>query len=406
MSTPARFPWRWGVGAAVVMLCAVLAATLLKPAGAGAPSAGDAASASASGTEIDMNVSSCGGAWHADASGTAAFTFVNGNIGDVEVQLQEQTSKKVYLEVDGIGPGAKHMSSVVLGAGEYRLVCYPAEADPVLGTSVAVGKAPAGAMLTSGVVPLTTNDLIPVAKSYGAWVRGRLPLLRAQLATLDKAVANGDLAGARSDWLVAHRTYETLGAAYGAFGDYDVQINGPPASGTTALTDPDLTGFHKVEALLWSGAPAARVRPYTQRLVADADALAASNTLDRIDPLDIGLRAHEIVENTIQFELTGDADAGSHTNLATIDANLTGSQKVLSFLAPQLTSRYAALPQTEQSLVAAQKLVETYHRADGGWAPLDSLTRAERQRLDASLDAAVELLAPVAEITEPRKAVQ
>jgi iron uptake system component EfeO len=235
-------------------------------------------------------------------------------------------------------------------------------------------------------------------------VRGRLPLLRAQLATLDKAVANGDLAGARSDWLVAHRTYETLGAAYGAFGDYDVQINGPPASGTTALTDPDLTGFHKVEALLWSGAPAARVRPYTQRLVADADALAASNTLDRIDPLDIGLRAHEIVENTIQFELTGDADAGSHTSLATIDANLAGSQKVLSYLVPLLTSRYAALPQTEQSLTAAQKLVETYHRA-GGWVPLDSLTRAERQQLNASLDAAVELLAPVAEITEPRKAV-
>lgn len=42
------------------------------------------------------------------------------------------------------------------------------------------------------------------------------------------------------------------------------------------------------------------------------------------DPGDLPLRAHEILENALQFELTGDTDEGSGTNLATVDSNLAG----------------------------------------------------------------------------------
>ncbi|MCL2515309.1 MAG: EfeM/EfeO family lipoprotein [Microbacteriaceae bacterium] len=411
MPHAARFPWGWAVAAVGLIVCAVLAGTLLQPGEGGSRGAGAGASAAASPTEIALDVSHCGSTWGAHggthaAGGAQSFTFVNGNTGDVEVQLQQVASKKVFLEVDGVGAGARHSAAVALGAGDYRFLCYPADADPVVGPTVTVGKAPAGAVLTAGVVPLTTNDLIPVAKKYGAWVKGRLPGLIAQLRTLDADVAAGDLARARRDWLTAHLTYETLGAAYGAFGAYDTAIDGEPASGRTALDDPSLTGFHRVEALLWAGRPASDIRPLTRKLVTDATALAASTTLDRIDPLQIGLRAHEIVENAIQFELTGQTDAGSHTNLATIDANLAGSQQALSELTALLDSRYAQLPQTERSLAAARALVETYRRADGSWVPLDSLARVQREQLNAALDATVELLAPVAEISEPRKAVQ
>jgi iron uptake system component EfeO len=394
--------WLWGATVIAVVAAGAVVATLLRATPTQASSARDHA-------PVELTISSCGGAWGTDSGAQAPggehdFTFENGNTGDVEVQLQEQSTKKVYLEIDGIGPGATGVGSVVLDRGRYRFVCFPADADPVIGPTVTVSAAPRGARLTPGVVPLTTNDLIPVAKAYGARVAARLPELHAQVAQLATDAARGDLAAAKTDWLTAHLDYETLGAAYDAFGDYDAKINGTPASGKTALGDTGLTGFHRVEALLWSGAPAAQVEASAHRLLADVTALAASHLTDRIDPLQVGLRAHEIVENAIQFELTGETDAGSHSNLATIDANLAGATQALSFLKPLMASRYAGLGSAEAALAASRKLVESY-RSGGSWAPLTSLGRAQRQRLNASLDSAAELLAPVAEIAEPRKAV-
>ena len=48
---------------------------------------------------------------------------------------------------------------------------------------------------------------------------------------------------------------------------------------------------------------------------------------------DLSLRTHEILENTLQFELTGDDDEGSHTTLATALANVQGTQLALGAIA-------------------------------------------------------------------------
>ena len=54
---------------------------------------------------------------------------------------------------------------------------------------------------------------------------------------------------------------------------------------------------------------------------------------------DLALRTHEILENTLQFELTGEDDEGSHTTLATALANVQGTQLALGAIAPLLRQR-------------------------------------------------------------------
>jgi iron uptake system component EfeO len=319
------------------------------------------------------------------------------------VYLQAVDTRKVYLDLESLGTGAQAKARVTLGSGRYRFVCLPADADPVRGPTVTVGAAPATAQLTPGIVPVTRNDLIPVAKAYGDWVGSRIPVLRQQVAALGADASEGDLAAARRDWLTAHETYGTLGAAYGAFGDLATAIDGMPAAGLTASTDPGLTGFHRVEAALWSGAPAGEVSATIAPFAAAVDQLSAAFSDAEIDPQDIGLRAHEIVENAIQFELTGATDAGSGTGLATIDANLTGAAQALSPLTGILTSRYDKLGATTAGLTDAQTLVESFRQADGSWMRLAQLSRGDRERLDAVLGAAVELLAPVAAICDIRR---
>ncbi|MDQ1581996.1 MAG: iron uptake system component EfeO [Microbacteriaceae bacterium] len=354
--------------------------------------------------QVNANTDGCGQGWSDARAGTQRFRVTNTTVAGIEVYVQNVRTKAVYLDLENIGTAASATGSVTLGPGTYRFVCVPAESDPVPGPPVTVTGSAAGLSVTPGIVPVTRADLIGPAKAYSAWVAARLPVLAAQVAAVSSDVATADLAGAERDWLTGHETYETLGAAYGAFGKYDAAINGAPASGQTALSDPGLTGFHKIEALLWSGAPIATIAPYASRLVSDVAALQAWFRTAQVDPQMIGLRAHEILENALQFELTARTDAGSGTNLATVDANLAGTVQALNPLRGILASRDPKLAETDSWLARSASLVESYRKPDGSWTPLAVLTQSQREALNATIDQTVELLAEVAAICDERRA--
>ena len=390
---------RVGVVAAAVALVAV-AIWVAVPHGARPASGANGTYRVAAGTDV------CGTGWPAGGTahaGTQTFRIRNTGIAGVEVQLVDPSSGAVFLDAEGLGSGAAQTYRVRLARGSYRFRCLPADADVVTGPVVHVDGAADLAGATPGVVPVTRTDLIPAAKAYGDWIEGRLPVLLADVRRLDADVHGGDVTTARRDWLTAHTEYEQLGAAYGAFGDADTAIDGMPASGHTALDDPELTGFHRVEALLWSGAPTARTVGPADALVDAVARLQRTFPTARVDPLEIGLRAHEILENAIQFEATGRSDAGSHSALATIDANVAGTEHALAPLRDVLRTRYPELAATDRALDTLRSDVRSHRRPDGSWTALDDLDRADRQRLDADLGDAVERLAPVAAICDLRR---
>ncbi|WP_285114969.1 EfeM/EfeO family lipoprotein [Leifsonia sp. fls2-241-R2A-40a] len=398
MSTRARLAALFAALGALVVVVAVLT-IVLRPAAV--------ASTAPSAFEVTAGLDDCGRGWSDGAAagatadethvhgGDQTFTVTNTTVGGIEVYVQAVDSKRVYLDLESLGAGAHAVARVTLGAGRYRFVCLPADMDPVHGPTVAVGTPPPGSRLTPGIVPVTRNDLIPVAKTYTTWVASRLPALRAQVAAVAADAEEGDLPSAQRDWLNAHTTYETLGAAYGAFGDLGDELDGLPRHG--------LTGFHLVESQLWHGASAGTVAASARALGALIDRLQASFADAQLDPGEVALRAHEIVEDAIQDSLTGATDAGSGSALATIDAQLTGAQEALSPLIPVLTGRYDRLADARRSLADARALVETHRAADGTWIPLAALDRTARERVDAALSRAAELLAPVAAICDPRR---
>jgi iron uptake system component EfeO len=358
---------------------------------------------------VEAGTDVCGTGWPGDGngngprSGTQTLRIRNTSVAGIDVQLVAPASGAVYLDAEGLGSGAVHTYRVRLARGDYRFRCLPADGEPETGPVVHVRGAAHVAGATPGVVPVTRADLIPAAKSYGEWIESRLPVLLTDVRALDADVHSGDVAAAERDWLIGHREYEQLGAAYGAFGDDDTAIDGLPDSGRTAVDDPHLTGFHRLEALLWSGAPVTRAAAPADALVASVAHLQQTFPTARVDPLDIGLRSHEILENALQFEATGRSDAGSHTSLATIDANVSGTEHALGPLRAILRSRYPELADTERALTALRAEVETHRRSDGSWRALDDLDDTAREHLDAELDRTLELLAPVAAICDPRR---
>ncbi|MEU6341972.1 EfeM/EfeO family lipoprotein [Streptomyces sp. NPDC046977] len=391
-----RSPRLWGATGIVVVLAVFAAVVLWQD----SPPAARAAAAGPPHTTVQVSRGACGTGWDDARPGLQVFDLHNSSDVATEVYLEDAASKAVYGEVEDIGPGTTRSLTADIGKGAYAFQCVPDDGDAITGPTVRITSGQGG----PAAAPVSRQDLIPPSIAYQKWVAGGLDRVVRLTGDLRDAVDRGDLAGARKAWLPAHLEYERLGAAYDAFGDADGQINGTDAGLPGGVADPSFTGFHRIEYGLWHGRSAGSLRAPATALVAAVTALRDSWSQARMDPAQLGLRAHEILENTVQFELTGRTDYGSGSNLATARANLDGTREVLSRLRPLLATRYQELPQLDHELDAAQDTLDGL-APDGEWIPLTRLTRAQREKVDAALDELVERLASVATLCEPRRTV-
>ncbi|MDL9978108.1 EfeM/EfeO family lipoprotein [Microbacterium sp. ASV49] len=356
---------------------------------------GCSAAASAGATTVEVSVDRCGTGWGHPGAGPQHLVLHNTDTRAGEVYLTDAGSGAVYAEVDPLGAGTTQTLDITLGRGAYAFRCAMEDEQTVTGPTVTITGGPRTS--PSPVAAVAQADLLVATRAYQDYVSGRLPALGASVAALQADIARGDLAAARTDWLPAHLQYETLGAAYGAFGDLDGAINGLPSGLPQGVSDPGWTGFHRLEYGLWRGQDAATLRPVADALAASVARLQQTFEHDQIDPLTFALRAHEITENALQFELTGRTDFGSGSSLQTVGANLDGTVAVLGILKPLLGPRFSQLP-------ATLALLERTREDAASLPPLASLSRAQRERIDAEVSQLAEDLAPVASMLEPRRA--
>ncbi|MEU0027184.1 iron uptake transporter permease EfeU [Streptomyces sp. NPDC006335] len=387
---PLRRRPSWVVPVAVVAVPAVLAGAAVA---LGGSRPADAQTVAVSGTD-------CGKGFTAPKPGRRTFRMHNTGDKTSEVYLIDPGTGAVYGEVEGLAPGTTRDLAATVTGGTYAWRCVPSSGKAV--TSRAVRVAGAGGT-AAAVVPVSAADLAAPLRSYKAYVERGLATLVTQTRRLSDDVGAGRLVAARTDWLAAHRTYASLGAAYGTFQDYDQKINGRPDGLPGGVHDKDFSGFHRIEYGLWHGESASDLAAPARQLAADATGLRKAFPTQDFDPGDLPLRAHEILENTLQFELTGDADQGSGTELATADANLTGTRELLTVLRPLLTSRAPRLlPTVDTDIARFQKLLDSAHHG-GTWTPVDRLDTTARARLDGATGQLLEDLAPVPDLLEIRK---
>jgi iron uptake system component EfeO len=379
----------------IAAAASALLAVAITACGSSAPPSSSSASSSA--TPISFNDAQCGGAWHLAKPGWHTFEITNRAEYGAEVDLTDPANGAVYDELENIGPGTTAAMSLSVGSGRYAFLCMVQDFDPITGATVTVGGHEAGAR---AILPVTYNDLYPLEKKYAQYTAAGLKVLARETATLAAAVRGDDLAAAKRDWLTAHLQYETLGAAYDAFGNYDDEIDGrADAVGTSS---PKWTGFYRLEYGLWHGQPAPELKAVADTLNLDVHKLAAWWPGQQIPLIDIGLRTHEILENALEFQLTGHDDYGSGTTLATTLANIQGTRYLLSLLHPLLAPRYPQLPKVYTGLGLLQSLVEKERRTNGWWVPVSALPARTRQDIDAACGEVLQELAPIASIAEPR----
>ncbi|MGX5207843.1 iron uptake transporter permease EfeU [Streptomyces violaceus] len=352
-----------------------------------------------SGETVAVSEADCGQGFTAPRPGRQTFLMRNTGKQTSEVYLINPATGAVYGEVEGLAPGTARDLVATVAGGTYAWRCVPTDGKAVTSRAIRVS----GGSAATAVVPVSERDLAAPLRAYKEYVNRGLATLATQTRKLRDDISAGHLDTARTDWLTAHRTYASLGAAYGTFEDFDQKINGRPDGLPDGVHDKGFTGFHRIEYGLWHDRPACELKGPARQLADDAAGLRTAFPHQEFDPSDLPLRAHEILENTLQFELTGDTDQGSGTGLATADANLAGTRELLAVLRPLLTTRAPHLLTTVDADIARlRKLLDSEHQG-AGWTPVERLTPAAEARIDGVTGQLLEDLSPVPDLLEIRK---
>jgi hypothetical protein len=384
---------------------AVLAAGVLLSGCAGGAATGGGSSPA--GDVITVSARACGTGWQHPAPGLQTLQIHNVSSSAIEVALISSSTGAVYARVEGLGPGTTQPMPVDLGSGSYAFDCSDGNYDYAdqIGPAYRV---PGNVRGGPGVIPVSYSQTLTATQQARSYIISGLATEAQQAAELAADITSGEEADAKSAWLTAHLTWEELGSAYGMFGAYDDEIDGFPFGLAGGVSDPDFTGFYRIEYGLWHGQPAAELTGPAGQLVANVRSLITAYPSMELPPpqqlADLALRTHEILENAMRFQISGQADFGSGTTLATTAAGITATQTQLTMLQPMLAGRDPSLPSLQRWLDRLQSLINA-EQTSSGWTPAADLTTVQRANIDAAASQTLELLSALPVIFEAERLI-
>ncbi|HWN35673.1 MAG TPA: iron uptake transporter permease EfeU [Pseudonocardia sp.] len=382
-------------------IAVLVAAALVVPPVAAALLIGFGPRSAAAAADVTVTDQACAPSWSATGTGTRDFTVANRSGHTVEVNLVQAASQGIVAEIETLGPATAQRLSATLAPGGYFFRCLADGLPTTTSTTVsAAGPGPAPGQLALAVAPVAVADLQPAADAYDGYVRPKLAQLLTQVAAVRADLAANQLPAAQRDWLAAQLTWEQVGAAYDSFADLGDAIDGLPQAQPLGVADPGFTGLHRLEYGLWHGQPAAALLPVTDQLSADITALTGKLSQLTLDPTDLPVRAHEILEDALRDHLNGLTDEGSGAAYPETFADAAGTEVVLDELKPLIDARSPALLPAVRGQLAelTQALLAT--QVGGQWQPVSAVPLAARQRVDADIGAVLENLSLIPDLLE------
>jgi iron uptake system EfeUOB component EfeO/EfeM len=279
--------------------------------------------------------------------------------------------------------------------------CGGDEPQPAASAAAPVSARKPGTGIFAPVRPAQFD--VPIA-AYRRHVQRELTAMLVDVGDLRAATAAGNLAAARRAWLRADARYETIGAAYGAFGDLDAAINGNPGGLAGGVRSRDFTGLHRVELALWGRRSTRDAAPFADRLGRDVRRLrAAVGGGLEIEPLEYSLRAHEVLEDALHLQLSGRVSPWASSALVALRSNIEGTRVVLRSLDGLLKPRDpVVVHRADASIDTLQRALRGLERRDGSLPRWDALGQLQRERIAGLTAAAAEQLAYVPELIDPR----
>jgi len=369
------------VGVPAALLVVGLAAS-------GCGKGGDATPKGATTVAITLTDDGCKPSPSSVKAGPVTFKITNSGAGKVS-EAELLSNGNIVGEKENLTPGLSGSFSLNLKAGKYQVYCPNAKTEKTAFTVT-------GTATGSSQDPAVTKALNTAVASYQTYVISEVDELVPATKKFTDAVRAGDVAKAKTLFAPARYHYETVEPVAESFGDLDPQID---ARINDVNQGDEWTGFHRIEKALWQDNTTKGMAQYADKLDADVAKLKTLVAKADYQPAQLANGATELLNEVASSKITGEEDRYSHTDLSDFEANLVGSDKAYSLLAPalqKLDPQLAKSVSTEYANVQDElkKFAGSY--AGTGYVNYSTVTQAQRRTLTQRVDALAEPLSQVA----------
>ncbi|MDZ7885072.1 MAG: EfeM/EfeO family lipoprotein [Mycobacterium sp.] len=205
-------------------------------------------------------------------------------------------------------------------------------------TSSAASGASATSSATAAPNPLTEK----AGAEYKAYAIAQIDELVAAVKVFTDAVRAGDLKAAQDAYAPSRMPWERIEPLAGLVEEIDGKIDAR-VDDFSGVDDPEFTGWHRLEFLLFEKNTTDGGAPFADQLDADIAALKEQFPSVEVKPVDVSTGAAELIEEVSEGKITGEEDRYAKTDLWDFDANVQGARDAVGKLSPALVEADPAL---------------------------------------------------------------
>ena len=374
--TPASAPSRRLIYAALAVAALLVLAALLLFAYASRTATGPQRGNT---HKVVVNDSHCEPADFRLPAGLTTFEIHNASRRPLEWEILDGVM--VVAERENIAPGFHSLLTVKLRPGQFAITCGllsnprgSLEVVPTADSEAERLRPP----LQAFIGPLSENRVFLIMQANA--------LVREAQALAD-AVATGDLATARTQWLAARLHYKHVEAVAGRWSDLENRIDPQADYLAGREDDPAFTGFHRLEKALFGNADLNGLLPLAQQLTQDAEQLKARVRESQQAPHDLADSALWQAQRLLESAIVQGENPYAQSDLHDLQANLQGMAKSVQVLDALLQGANAPLAaQLRQQQADLQAAVLALRSGDD-FLPYRDVSTAQRAQLQRLLEA-------------------
>ena len=317
------------------------------------------------------------------------------NSGKTQFIIQNHSRKALEWEIlkgvmvveerENIAPGFSQKMTANLQPGEYDMTCGLLSNPKGKLTVTAEGAATA-------TKPDAMALVGPIAE-YKVYVTQQVGELVSHTKAFTDAIKKGDLKKAQSLYASTRVYYERIEPIAELFSDLDGSIDAREDDFEKKAEDPNFTGFHRLEKILFADKTTKGTEQFADKLYADTVDLQKRITDLTFPPSKVVGGAAGLIEEVASSKISGEEDRYSRTDLWDFRANLDGAQKIVNLLRPLLEKAdKPLLDKIDANFKTVDTLLDKY-KTKNGYENYEKLSDADRNAMKGPITTLAEDLA-------------
>lgn len=231
----------------------------------------------------------------------------------------------------------RRLIATVLGLTVLATACGSGEGGQTRGEGNESRSGSGSGSLADQDLSAGTDDplVLRAVADYERYVAGQVGELVPLTRTFTDAVRAGDLPAAQAAYAPSREPWERIEPIAGLIEEIDGKVDAR-VDDYASVDDPDFTGWHRLEYLLFEQQTTQGAAPFADRLDTDLATLQTELATLEIPPTAVAIGAAELIEEVSEGKITGEEDRYSKTDLWDFGGNVEGAQAVIGVLTPAL----------------------------------------------------------------------